>query len=130
MYINKIILKNINILSNVKEFAEEFAEIIIQNLMDLYFKYDQIPLKERNRNLTVFQIFLELLRNYILPQKTTNSVAQFIRVINVIFEDLIPEKVRAFVDNIKINFQLIIGFFNYIVIKKFNNLRAGSRLTF
>ena len=54
MYINKIIMKNINIFLNVKEFAEKFAEMTVQSLIDLYFKYDQIPLEERSRNLTVF----------------------------------------------------------------------------
>ena len=47
MYINKIILKNTNIPLNVEEFAEEFAGIIIQNLINLYSEYNQIPLKKR-----------------------------------------------------------------------------------
>ena len=63
IYINKMILKNINIFLNVKKFAEEFAEITVQNLMNLYFKYDQIPLKKKSRDLTAFQILLKLLRN-------------------------------------------------------------------
>ena len=54
IYINKIILKNINIFLNVEEFAEEFTEMTVQSLMDLYFKYDQIPLKKRSKDLTVF----------------------------------------------------------------------------
>ena len=40
MYINKIILRNINMPPNVEEFAEEFAEVTVQNLMDLYSEYD------------------------------------------------------------------------------------------
>ena len=54
IYINKIILKNINMFLNVEEFAEEFIRMIVQSLMNLYSEYNQIPLKEKNRNLTVF----------------------------------------------------------------------------
>ena len=54
MYINKVILKNINIFLNVKKFAEEFAGMTVQSLINLYSEYDQISLKERNKNLTVF----------------------------------------------------------------------------
>ena len=54
IYINKVILKNTNMSLNVKKFAEKFAEITVQSLVDLYSEYDQIPLEKRNRNLTAF----------------------------------------------------------------------------
>ena len=40
IYINKVIIRDNNILSNIKEFAKNFAKIKIINFTDLYSKYN------------------------------------------------------------------------------------------
>jgi len=44
MNMNKIIIKNVNLFSNVNEFFEEFINMIMIFLIDLFSKYNQIML--------------------------------------------------------------------------------------
>ncbi len=44
MNMNKIIIRNINLLSNVNEFFKEFVDMIMIFLIDLFSEYDQISL--------------------------------------------------------------------------------------
>jgi hypothetical protein len=48
----------------------------------------------------VFFILLRLLRNTTLLQGATNSMAQFIRIINLILEDINPEVAKLFINDI------------------------------
>jgi hypothetical protein len=57
-------------------------------------------LYSKSRDLTVFFILLRLLRNTTLPQGATNSVAQFIRVISLILEDINPKVAMPFLDDV------------------------------
>ena len=54
----------------------------------------------KSRDLIAFFTLLGLLRNTTLPQGATNSVAQFVRIINLILEDINSEVAKPFVDNI------------------------------
>ena len=60
MNMNKIIVRNINLLFNVEEFSKEFAKMYIAFLIDFFFEYDQMILIEKFRDLTTFMIFLSL----------------------------------------------------------------------
>jgi hypothetical protein len=42
--INKIIIRDVNLLSDVNEFFEEFVDMIMIFLIDLFSKYNQITL--------------------------------------------------------------------------------------
>ncbi len=44
MNMNKIIIRDVNLLSDVNEFFEEFIDIIMIFLIDLFSEYDQITL--------------------------------------------------------------------------------------
>ncbi len=44
MNMNKIIIRDINLLSDVNEFFKEFIDIIMIFLINLFSKYDQITL--------------------------------------------------------------------------------------
>jgi hypothetical protein len=48
----------------------------------------------------VFFILLRLLRNTTLLQGAINSVAQFIKIINLILKDINPEVVKLFINDI------------------------------
>ncbi len=41
---NKIIIRDVNLLSDVNEFFEEFVDMIMIFLIDLFSEYDQITL--------------------------------------------------------------------------------------
>ena len=53
-----------------------------------------------SRDLTAFFTPLGLLRHTTLPQGATNSVAQFVRIMNLILEDICPAVVMPFLDDI------------------------------
>ena len=60
MNINEIIIRNINLPFNFKEFSKEFAKMYVAFLINFFFEYDQMILIEKSRDLTVFMIFLNL----------------------------------------------------------------------
>ena len=81
MNINEIIIRDVNLLFNVKKFSKEFADMLITSLINFFFNYDQVMFVEKCRNLTTFMTSLELLRMIKLFQKIINSIAQFVRMI-------------------------------------------------
>ncbi len=44
MNMNKIIIRDVNLLSDVNEFFEEFVDMIMISLINLFSEYDQITL--------------------------------------------------------------------------------------
>jgi len=101
MNMNKIIIRDVNLLSDVNEFFEEFAGIIMIFLIDLFSEYDQITLTKIYRDLTAFMTSLRLLRQTTLSQDVINFVAQFVRVIIKILKNLL-EICRSFLDDIEV----------------------------
>ena len=69
-------------------------------LINLFSRYDQVELDIRSRDLMGFQTPIGLLRMTTLPQGATNSVAQFVRIVTKILEDLIPADCLPFLDDI------------------------------
>jgi len=61
MNMNKIIIRDINLLSDVNEFFKEFVEMIKIFLMNLFSEYDQIMLMKIYQDLIAFMTSLELL---------------------------------------------------------------------
>lgn len=84
------------------EFSADFGMCRIISVLDFFSGYDQVPLDEKSRDLTIFNTPIGLLRMCTLPQGATNSVAQFIRVITRILFDLIPDVCRLFLDDIAV----------------------------
>src|SRR5271154_2339132 len=70
------------------------------SMIDFFSGYDQIELDIKSRDLTGFQTPIGLLRMTTLPQGATNSVAQFVRIVTKILEDLIPTDCLPFLDDI------------------------------
>lgn len=98
--INCVTVRDAGLPPSPDDFAEEFAGLAISLLIDFFSGYDQVTLAEESRNLTAFMTTLGLLRMTTLPQGATNSVAQFMRVVTKILEELIPLICRAFLDDI------------------------------
>jgi len=104
---NKIIIKDVNLLSDVNEFFEEFVDMIMIFLIDLFSEYNQITLTKIYQDLTTFMTFLRLLRQMTLSQDVINFVAQFIKVIIKILKNLL-KICRSFLDDIEVKRSKII----------------------
>src|SRR5215471_17444456 len=77
MNINKYTVQDVNLLFNIKEFTEEFTEMIIFSLIDFFSEYDQIKLNLESCDMTAFQTLIKLLQQITLLQEITNSPVQF-----------------------------------------------------
>jgi len=100
MKMNSVTLRDANLPPSVDEFSEEFAGCHVASLIDFFSGYDQLDLDVRSRDLTAFMTPLGLLRMTTPPQGATNSVAQFVRVVMTILEDLFPKVAMPFMDDI------------------------------
>ena len=100
MKMNSVTLRDANLPPSVDEFSEEFAGCQIASLIDFFSGYDQLDLDPRCRDMTAFMTPLGLLRMTTPPQGATNSVAQFVRVVMTILEDLFPKIAMPFMDDI------------------------------
>ena len=100
MKMNSVSLRDANMPPSVDEFSEEFAGCYCASLIDFFSGYDQLTLDIRSRDMTAFMTPLGLLRMTTVPQGATNSVAQFVRVIMTILEDLFPKVAMPFLDDI------------------------------
>ena len=100
--INKHTVQDANLPLSVNEFSKEFAGCQIALIIDFFFGYDQIELDAKSKDLTGFQTPIRLLRITTLPQGATNLVAQFVRIITKILENLILEDCLPFLDDISV----------------------------
>ena len=89
-----------------KQSAEEFAEAVagcqIASLVDLFSGYDEIMLPEKYRDKTAFWTPLRLMRHTRLPQGSTNSVAQFQRIVSIILKEHMPDKALPYLDDLRL----------------------------
>jgi hypothetical protein len=100
MHMNKVTIRDANMPPNVDEFSEEFAGCVVASLLDIFSGYDQAMLALRSRDMTAFQTPIGLLRLTRLPQGGTNSVAQFVRIVQRMLVDIIPKVVMPYVDDL------------------------------
>ena len=100
MKMNSVTLRDANMPPSVDEFSEEFAGCQCASLIDFFSGYDQLILDPRCRDMTAFMTPVGLLRMTTVPQGATNSVAQFVRVIMTILEDIFPKVAMPFLDDV------------------------------
>ena len=99
MWLNKVTIRDATLPPTADEFAERFAGMKILTLADLHSGYDQCSLDVRDRDMTAFMTPIGLLRLTTLPQGATNSVGQFVRVMNKILE-AVHQISGAYIDDI------------------------------
>ncbi len=99
---NKMIIRNVNLLSSIDEFFEKFADCVMFSLIDFFSKYDQVAIDVIFRDMIVFMIFIELVCQTSLLMKIINSVVKFVKIINRILEDLIFKIARQFVNDLNV----------------------------
>lgn len=69
VFLNKVLVKNANLLSSVDEFLEKFSGMAVISVVDLYSDYNQILLALESRDRIAFQTLVRLLQITTLPQK-------------------------------------------------------------
>lgn len=72
--LNKVIVRDANLLFLVNKLLEKFAGYVISSFNNFFFSYDQVKLDEKSKDGTGFMTSLSLMRMTILPQGATNSV--------------------------------------------------------
>jgi hypothetical protein len=60
--INRIIIRDVNMLPSVNEFAEKFSGYVIISLINFFSEYDQVELNLLSRDIITFIIPLRLLK--------------------------------------------------------------------
>ena len=75
MKMNEVIIKNANLSPNLNKFIENFTEMSISLLVDYFSGYNNFLSHVKSRNMIVIIILLDFLRQTILLQGMTNSVA-------------------------------------------------------
>jgi hypothetical protein len=98
--INAVTVRDANLPPNPDEFSEEFAGCRIMSLIDWFSGYDQVELHIDSRPLTAFSTPEGLVQQCTLPMGTTNSVAEFVRVVMKILHDQIPDRCMPYMDDI------------------------------
>jgi hypothetical protein len=102
MKMNGVTIRDGNLPPQVDEFSEEFAGCTVASLVDFFSGYDQVILALKSRDMTAFQTPIGLLRMTRLPQGATNSVAQFVRIVQTLLNDVIPSKAKPYMDDIAV----------------------------
>jgi hypothetical protein len=101
--INGVTVRDANLPPNPDEFSEEFAGCQIVSLIDFFSGYDQVELHPESRALTAFFTPSHgLVQQCTLPMGTTNSVAEFVRVVTKILQDLVPHVCMPYMDDIAV----------------------------
>jgi hypothetical protein len=72
-------------------------------LINFFSGYNQVELHKDSQPLTAFYTPTHrLVQQCTLPIGTTNSVAEFVRVVTKILQDLIPKACMPYIDNITV----------------------------
>ena len=99
---NRVIIRDVNFFFFVNDFFKQFVDCMMTFFVNLFFNYDQIFLIETFRNLTVFQISVNLIQITIFSQKAINSVTQFVKTITRILMNYISRIALFFFDDIDV----------------------------
>jgi hypothetical protein len=99
---NRVIIRNANLLFAMNEFLEEFFDCVIVFLMNLFFEYDQLSLIEKCRNIIVFMTSLNLMKMITIFMKAINFMIQFVWIINKIIVDHVFHHALSFVNDIEV----------------------------
>ncbi len=58
---NRVLIRDVNLLPSADDFAEAFARCQITSLIDFFLGYDQITLNEAFRDMIAFMTLIDLL---------------------------------------------------------------------
>ena len=72
---NEITFKDTNMLSDSDKFIKNFADMSILSILNYFSEYNNFSSHEKSRDMTAIIILLRLLKQIMLLQEVTNSVA-------------------------------------------------------
>ncbi len=98
--LNKVTISDVILLLFVDQFSEKFASFAFAPLINFIFRYDQIDLDDKFRDLTKFITPVQLMRMTALPQGVTNLVTHFVRIVKKILADYFRDQVEQLLDNL------------------------------
>ncbi len=99
---NRVIIRDANLLFALNEFFEKFVNCVIVSLIDLFVEYDQLFLVQKCKNMIVFIISFDLVKISTIFLKAIYSMTQFVRVVNKIIVDHVSHYAFLFVNDIKV----------------------------
>jgi hypothetical protein len=99
---NRVIIRNANLLFAMNEFSKEFADCVIASLMNLFFEYNQLSLIEKYRDMIAFMISFDLMKMITIFMNAINLMTQFVRMIHKIIVDHVFHHAFLFVNDIKV----------------------------
>jgi hypothetical protein len=70
--------------------------------INFFSGYDHVKLDSKYRDMIAFIILLGFLRQTIILQKITNSIAQFVQIVTKILKKYIPHVYLSFIDDIDV----------------------------
>ena len=118
MNMNKVIIRNVNLLLNCEDFVKDFVSMTVSSLLNFYADYDQMKLNEESRDMTVFQTFLKLLKMTIIFMKIMNSVEQFVQAMQQILAKHIFHNMIVYLNDVEVKDLKI----------KYNNKEVSSKI--
>ena len=118
MNMNKVIIRNANLLLNCEDFTKNFVSMIMLSLLNFYADYNQMKLNEESRDMTVFQTFLKLLKMTIIFMKIMNSVEQFVQAMQQILAKHIFHNMIVYLNDVEVKDLKI----------KYNNKEVSSKI--
>ena len=68
IFLNRILIKDANLLPSADEFSEKFGKIAVTSVVDLFSGYNQVSLALESQDMTAFQTLIGLLQITTLPQ--------------------------------------------------------------
>ncbi|GBG78078.1 hypothetical protein CBR_g26015 [Chara braunii] len=97
--LNAVTIRDAGSLPQADLLAELHAGQSIYSLIDLYSRYDQLPLDVRDRPYTVIHTPVGQLQMQVTPMGFTNVVAEAQRRMLVVAGDMFPEKCESYIDD-------------------------------
>lgn len=97
---NRITIRDVGTPPDLHDFVQDFIGYRTYALADLFSGYDQRRLAPASRDMTTIRTPIGVFRHTNLLQGATNSVAEFQRSVNWVYQADIPQSVRPFVDDL------------------------------
>ena len=102
MKMNKVTVRDTNMLSNLNKFTEDFAGMSVLSILNYFSEYNNFSSYEKLRDMTAIAILLRLLKQIMLLQEAMNSVTQCQRTSAAILKRNISHGARVYINNILI----------------------------
>src|SRR5438034_11704151 len=102
MNMNKVIIRDVNLLSNCEDFTKDFVSMTVSSLLDLYADYDQMKLNKESRDMTAFQTSLSLLRMTTIFIRVMNLIRQFVQATQQILAKYISHDMIVYLNDVEV----------------------------